>query len=77
MRSRLEKLMFLSVSKVCCSCGVYFLSNHVRSVDKLAALWPFLGIVGEVVILCAIIFIYEKRRNKPDFEESETDNAEG
>jgi hypothetical protein len=32
--------------------------------DKLAALWPFLGIVAEVVILCTIIFIYEKKRNK-------------
>ena len=32
--------------------------------DKLAALWPFLGIVAEVIILCTIIFIYEKRRGK-------------
>ncbi|XP_059399201.1 basigin-like [Carassius carassius] len=36
---------------------------HVRS--QLAALWPFLGIVAEVIILITIIFIYEKRR-KPD-----------
>nr|KAG5699539.1 hypothetical protein BaRGS_033735 [Batillaria attramentaria] len=36
----------------------------VRVKDKLAALWPFLGIVAEVVILCTIIFIYEKKRNK-------------
>ncbi|XP_076465173.1 basigin-like [Babylonia areolata] len=36
----------------------------VRVKDKLAALWPFLGIVAEVVVLCTIIFIYEKRRNK-------------
>jgi len=48
----------------------------VRVKDKLAALWPFLGIVGEVVILCTIIFIYEQRRSKADFEESDTDNAE-
>jgi len=36
----------------------------VRVKSKMAALWPFLGIVGEVIILCLIICIYEKRRNK-------------
>lgn len=36
---------------------------RVRS--RFAALWPFLGIVAEVIILVTIIFIYEKRR-KPD-----------
>lgn len=31
--------------------------------DKHAAVIPFLCIVGEVVVLCAIIFVYEKKRN--------------
>lgn len=31
--------------------------------DKHAALWPFLAIVCEVLVLCAIIFVYEKKRN--------------
>jgi len=47
----------------------------VRVKDKLAALWPFLGICAEVFILCTIILIYEKRRNKTDLDESDTDQS--
>jgi hypothetical protein len=43
--------------------------------DKLAALWPFLGICAEVFVLCGIILIYEKKRNKTELEESDTDNS--
>ncbi|KDR06553.1 Basigin [Zootermopsis nevadensis] len=48
---------------------------NVRVKDKLAALWPFLGICAEVFVLCAIILIYEKKRNKTELEESDTDNS--
>lgn len=47
----------------------------VRVIDKYAALWPFLGICAEVIVLCAIIFIYEKKRNKTELEESDTDQS--
>lgn len=50
-------------------------STYVRVKDKLAALWPFLGICAEVIILCLIIVIYEKKRNKSELEESDTDQS--
>jgi hypothetical protein len=53
-----------------CACGTVW-----PVTDKLAALWPFLGICAEVFVLCAIILIYEKKRNKTELEESDTDNS--
>lgn len=47
---------------------------QLRVKDQLAALWPFLAIVAEVIILCLIILIYEKRCNKkPSTSEEDTD----
>ncbi|CAH1110466.1 unnamed protein product [Psylliodes chrysocephalus] len=62
------------------SCIVYS-GDTVESSDvitvrnKYAALWPFLGICAEVIILCAIIIVYEKKRNKTELEESDTDQS--
>lgn len=50
--------------------------GFVRVKDKLAALWPFLGICAEVFVLCAIILIYEKRRNKESDNDSDTDQGD-
>lgn len=62
-----------------CNLLSYVLGFHVWLcfwlIDKMAALWPFLGICAEVIILCLIIFIYEKKRNKAEFEESDTDQG--
>ena len=64
----------------CVATNTYGLGNATITVqvkDKLAALWPFLGICAEVAILCAIIFIYEKRRAKKMQEEDRaTEEAE-
>lgn len=47
----------------------------IRVKDKLAALWPFLGIVAEVIVLCAIILIYEKRKSKQMQDEDDSPDA--
>ncbi|XP_054724690.1 basigin-like [Uloborus diversus] len=45
----------------------------IRIKDKLAALWPFLGICAEVAILCTIIFVYERNKSRTQLDEPETD----
>lgn len=47
---------------------------QLRVKDQLAALWPFLAIVVEVIVLCLIILIYEKKCNKkPSSSEEDTE----
>ena len=49
---------------------------YVRVRDKYAALWPFLGIVAEVVVICLVIFICERRRAataKDDMDDDDED----
>uniref|UniRef100_A0ABD2VTL2 Ig-like domain-containing protein n=1 Tax=Trichogramma kaykai TaxID=54128 RepID=A0ABD2VTL2_9HYME len=49
--------------------------TYLRVKDKFAAFWPFLGICAEVIVLCIIILVYEKKRNKSELEESDTDQS--
>lgn len=51
------------------SSSIINLTIYILLADKLAALWPFLGIVGEVVILSTIIIIYEKNRDKVEMDD--------
>jgi len=49
----------------------------LRVKGKFAALWPFLGICAEVIILCVGIFIYERRtKARNDIDEEEEENPE-
>lgn len=72
---RIQKMAFEDAGDyVCVATNTYGTSNATITVqvkDKLAALWPFLGICAEVAILCAVIFIYERRRAKKMQEEED------
>lgn len=65
---RIENLDFEDRADYVClaenSYGFHNSTILVRVKDKLAALWPFLGICAEVAILVVIIFIYERKRAK-------------
>lgn len=52
-------------------------TSYVRVKDKLAALWPFIGICAEVFLTCLIIFISERRKKQnPDDDESDTEQSD-
>lgn len=54
---------------------------QLRVKDAFAALWPFLAIVAEVLILCVILLVYEKKcskkRNSAEDETEQTQNLMG
>jgi len=49
----------------------------LRVKDPLAAVWPFIGIVAEVILLCVIIFFCERRKSdeKDDYDEGSNGNS--
>jgi len=52
-------------------------STLLRVKDPLAAIWPFIGIVAEVVILCLVIFFCERRKKDEDKEDVDEDGYAG
>jgi hypothetical protein len=56
-----------------CSESIFFL----RVKDKYAALWPFIGIVAEVIVLVIVIFLCEHGKNKKEEFEDEGLNGNG
>lgn len=67
VRVKGNTIVIVTINAVLCALSLFS--------DKYAPLWPFLGICVEVFVLCAIILIYEKKRNKTELEESDTDQS--
>jgi len=62
----------LKYAAVICLC----ICVHFAFLDKFAALWPFIGICAEVFILCAVIFLYERKQAKQLEKEVEKEEAD-
>lgn len=56
--------------------GAHSETIKLRVKDAYAALWPFLAILVEVFVLCAIILIYEKKCAKKNTNEDDNDQAQ-
>jgi len=71
-RRALKCVVYMSGNPSNCSESAFF----VRIRDKYAALWPFIGIVSEVFVICLVIFICERRRAataKDDLDDDDED----